>query len=217
MKPKISDPKRLRMLNLILDRGVSDPAVLEALARVPREKFVPPPLRDRAYYDGPLPIGLNQTISQPYIVAVMTELLRPAPHKLVLEVGTGSGYQAAVLAHCFGKVVSIERLPALAAQARDRLNALGMHNVTVIVGDGSLGFLPRAPYDAIIVTAAGPSIPPNLKDQLKPGGRLVIPVGPHSQQELMVVERRPDGSLTESATMRCVFVPLRGAQAWPEA
>lgn len=216
MKAKITDPQRLRMLNVILDRGVSDPVVLEAMASVPREAFVPDALRDRAYFDGPLPIGLDQTISQPYIVAAMTELLRPAPHKCVLEVGTGSGYQAAVLAHCFGKVVSIERLPALASQARDRLNALGLHNVSVLLGDGSLGFPPQAPYDAIIVTAGGPQVPPNLKDQLKAGGRLVIPVGPRSQQELVVVERMPDGSLQQRSVMRCVFVPLRGAQAWPE-
>ncbi len=213
-RERIRDPRRVGMLSLLLERGIEDAAVLHALAQVPRERFVPSHLQARAYADGPLPIGAGQTISQPYMVAAMVELARPDPARKVLEVGTGSGYGAAVLAGCFGTVITIERLPALAEAARERLAALGCDNVTVVVGDGSRGYPEAAPYDAIVVTAAGPKVPDSLIAQLAPGGRLIIPVGPRGCQELTTVDKRADGSTVRSCAMRCVFVPLVGEEAW---
>ncbi len=200
------------------DRGIRDERVLRAMGAVPREAFVPEWRRDAAYDDAALPIANGQTISQPYVVARMTELLAVEPGMRVLEVGTGSGYQAAVLAELGCRVVSIERVPELAAAARERLNRLGYGNaVTVRVGDGSLGAPDLAPWPAIVVTAGAPAIPEPLRTQLDPvRGRLVIPVGGREHQELLLVERRGDEWL-ERSDGPVVFVPLVGDAAWTGA
>jgi protein-L-isoaspartate(D-aspartate) O-methyltransferase len=190
------------------------PEVMAAMARVPRHEFVPPDLRHRAYDNRPLPIGLGQTISQPYIVALMTDLLGCGPDARVLEVGTGSGYQAAVLAELVGHVYTIEIVPELGENARRTLERLGYRNVTVRVGDGYLGWPEQAPFDGIIVTAAPEAVPPPLIEQLKPGGRLVIPVGePWTGQSLMVIEKHPDGTLGRKHVLPVAFVPLTGPHA----
>jgi protein-L-isoaspartate(D-aspartate) O-methyltransferase len=193
-------------------RGVKDPRVLAALRRVPRHEFVPPDRRDQAYDDHPLPIGGEQTISQPYIVAIMTELAAVAPTARVLEVGTGSGYQAAILAELAAEVWTIEIVEPLARAAGERLQRLGYSNVTVRVGDGWRGWPERAPFDAIVVTAAPPEVPPALKEQVAVGGRLVIPVGQTgggSAQDLMVFRRTAAG--WESRVVEPVsFVPMTG-------
>lgn len=183
--------------------------VVQALRQVRREAFVPDYLQDSAYLNMPLPIGHRQTISQPYIVALMTELLEPQADQVVLEVGTGSGYQAAVLAGLVKHVYSIEVVPALAAEAKERLQRLGFHNVSVREGDGSLGWSEHAPYDAIIVTAAGPQIPQALIEQLKPGGVLVMPVGgSYFGQSLRVIRKGADSELDERDVLPVTFVPL---------
>jgi len=189
-------------------RHIEAPQVLEAMRQVPRERFVPDAERRYAYSDGPLPIGSEQTISQPYIVALMTELIDPRPDMKVLEVGTGSGYQAAVLAECVGSVYSIEILEDLGRRARDLLAELGYDNVHVRIGDGFDGWPEEAPFDAIIVTAAPPSIPQPLLEQLAPGGRLVIPVG-RRNQDLWLYTRTEDGFRRErKAAVR--FVSMTG-------
>ena len=183
------DTRRQRMVDgQIASRGVLDARVLAAMRVVPRHRFVPARYRDRAYEDRPLPIGSGQTISQPYMVAVMTELLDPGPQDVVLEVGTGSGYQAAVLSRLVRRVYSIEIVPKLAAGARVALSQCGYDNVEVITGDGFRGLPERAPFDGIVVTAAPERVPQPLLDQLAPGGRLVIPVGGRDQY-LQVLER----------------------------
>jgi protein-L-isoaspartate(D-aspartate) O-methyltransferase len=189
-------------------RGVRDPRVLAALRTVPRHRFVPSDLRDRAYGDRPLPIGLRQTISQPYIVAVMTELLRPEPTDRILEIGTGSGYQAAVVSRMVAHVYTIEILPELAERAAKTLAELGYDNVTVSTGDGYRGIPEEAPFDGILVTAAPEDIPQPLIDQLAVGGRLVIPVGGFFQQ-LKVVEKTEDGIRTHNE-FPVRFVPMTG-------
>lgn len=195
-------------------RGLTDERVLAAMASVPREEFVPTDLLERAYDDEALPIDEGQSISQPYIVAWMTELLRVQPGMAVLEVGTGSGYQAAVLATMGIRLRTLERLPDLAAVARDRLAALGFGDeVTVVVADGSLGDPAHAPYDRIIVTAGAPNLPSPLLDQLAEGGRLVIPVGASGDQQLVVVART-DGQIREWPAGACAFVPLIGAAGY---
>ncbi len=194
-------------------RDISDRRVLAAFASVPREMFVPERMRSLAYADQPLPIGFEQTISQPYIVALMTQLARLDRHACVLEVGTGSGYQTAILAKIAHHVWSIERLAGLAAGAKHRLHALNVANVTIVSGDGAHGYPAQAPYDAIVVTAAAPSVPQPLRDQLAVGGRLVIPVGATHIQELITVERTPDGYETW-ATGACRFVPLVSSEAF---
>ncbi len=195
-------------------RDIHDERVLAAMAAVPREAFVPDHERAAAYADNPLPIGRGQTISQPYIVARMTELLGASTGDRVLEVGTGSGYQAAVLAELGCRVISIERDAELAASARTRLVALGYGSrVDVRVGDGSLGVLEEAPWDGIVVAAGAPGIPTTLREQLRDGRRLVIPVGSRYEQELMVVERR-GSEWIERSDGRCVFVPLVGEGGW---
>jgi protein-L-isoaspartate(D-aspartate) O-methyltransferase len=191
-------------------RGIGDERVLDAMAVVPRELFVPPPLRDRAYDDNALPIGHGQTISQPYVVAAMCELLSLEGHENVLDVGTGSGYAAAVLAELAATVTSIERLPVLAEHARAALDEAGYERVEVRVGDGSLGAPDRAPFQAIAVAAASPGIPKPLAEQLDEGGRLVVPRGSRAAQRLVVVVRSGD-TLAERASMPCRFVPLVGA------
>jgi protein-L-isoaspartate(D-aspartate) O-methyltransferase len=192
-------------------RGIRDERVLGAMGRVPRERFVPPDLVARAYDDDALPIEDGQSISQPYVVAWMTELLEVQAGGRVLEIGTGSGYQAAVLAAMGAKIRSLERLPALAATARERLAALGDGEaVEVVVADGSLGDPATAPHARVIVTAGAPSLPGPLLDQLAEGGRLVIPIGTVGQQELVLVTRE-GGRLTERPVGGCSFVPLIGA------
>ena len=184
-------------------------AVRRAIATVARERFVPSQLADAAYENRPLPIGEGQTISQPFIVALMTELLQPKSNDVVLEVGTGSGYQAAVLAECVAKVYSIEIVASLAQRARAALDAAGYRNVETRVGDGYMGWPEVAPFDGIIVTAAPDHVPPRLIEQLKPGGRLVIPVGPHrATQELLVIEAGGDGRAITRRTIAVRFVPL---------
>jgi protein-L-isoaspartate(D-aspartate) O-methyltransferase len=194
-----------------LGQSVLQTQVLEAMRRVPRHAFVSPALRHQAYENRPLPIGHGQTISQPYIVAVMTELLSVDKADLVLEVGTGSGYQAAILAELVQHVYSVEIIPELAEEARARLQRLGYTNITVRPGDGYYGWEERAPFDTIIVTAAASHIPPPLLRQLKPGGRMVIPVGtPFLTQQLMLVHKNADGQITTRQVLPVAFVPLMG-------
>jgi protein-L-isoaspartate(D-aspartate) O-methyltransferase len=190
--------------------------VARALAEVPRHEFVPGPEQPYAYYNNALPIGHGQTISQPFIVALMTELLDPAPDHVVLEIGTGSGYQAAVLAKLVRHVYSIEVVPELAASARETLRRLGYGNVTVKAGDGSAGWPEQAPFDGIIVTAAAAETPPALVEQLKPGGRLIIPIGsvPH-YQTLTLLTKSPAGEVREEPVLAVAFVPLVSAPAEP--
>lgn len=188
-----------------------DPRVMTAMARVPRERFLPDTLRHLAFRNGPVPIGHGQTISQPYIVALMTDLLATKPDDVILEVGTGSGYQAAVLAELVKQVYSIEIVEALAQESAQRLSTLNYRNIEVRQADGYAGWPEHAPYDGIVVTAAAPHIPPPLIEQLKPGGRLVIPVGrPDEIQELQLVEKKADGSLAVRHILGVAFVPLTG-------
>jgi protein-L-isoaspartate(D-aspartate) O-methyltransferase len=198
-------------------RGVRDRRVLEAMAEVPREAFVPERLAEVAYEDGPLPIGEEQTISQPYVVALMAEALEVGPGDRVLEIGAGSGYAAAVLSRLACAVWTVERHPSLAREAEERLARLGFANVQVIEGDGTLGWPAQAPYDAIVVAAGGPEVPQALLDQLAGGGRLVIPIGPDPRtQSLVRVRRRADGGLVRENLGEVRFVPLIGAQGWKE-
>lgn len=187
--------------------------VRQAVMSVPRDAFVPDHLKDRAFDNGALPIGDGQTISQPFIVALMTDLLAPQKDHVILEVGTGSGYQTAVLAELAREVFSLEVVPRLARDARERLSRLGYANVNVHIGDGYGGWPKHAPYDGIIVTAAAPFIPRPLKDQLKPGGRLVIPVGlPYMHQELLLVEKDMSGQTAVQSVLGVAFVPLTGGE-----
>jgi len=195
-------------------RGIKDRRVLDVMGGLPREIFVPGTSTAAAYDDRALPIEAGQTISQPYIVARMSELLRVKPGDRVLEIGTGSGYQAAVLALLGARVVSIERHSDLAARARDHLAALGIDGVEVRVGDGSQGDAAGAPWDGIIVTAGAPSVPDELRDQLAIGARLVIPVGPRAEQELIVVERIGETEWRETSDGAVMFVPLVGEGGW---
>jgi protein-L-isoaspartate(D-aspartate) O-methyltransferase len=206
--------ERLEMVERqIRARGVSNPAVLTAMSEVPRHLFVPPGYERVAYQDRPLPIGEGQTISQPYIVALMTELLELKAQDRVLEIGTGSGYQAALLADIVDSVISIERLPKVAAQAEGNLARAGITNVRVIVGDGTKGYPPEAPYDAIIITAATPKIPEPLIEQLAIGGRLVAPVGPADCQDLIKVVKQ-EGRVDWTTLGGVCFVPLIGQFGW---
>lgn len=190
-------------------RDIVDQQVLRAMGSVCRHRFVPPRLADSAYEDHPLPIGHGQTISQPYIVALMTQLIRPNRDSRVLDIGTGSGYQAAVLAELCKEVYSIEILGPLAEQAKARLAALGYKNVTVRQGDGYQGWRDRGPFDAIVVAAAASHVPEPLLEQLAPGGRLVMPVG-HLFQELLLMEKQPDGQIKRRSVAPVAFVPMTG-------
>jgi protein-L-isoaspartate(D-aspartate) O-methyltransferase len=193
-------------------RGVKDPVTLAAMRKVPRHKFVTPGQEPSAYEDRPLPIGYGQTISQPYIVAFMTEIVKPKSSQTVLEIGTGSGYQAAVLAEIVSKVYTVEIIGELGKQASARLKNLNYKNIEVKIGDGYHGWKEHAPYDAIIVTAAAEYIPPPLKEQLKDGGRMIIPVGsPFMTQQLMLVEKNGDKYRTTSL-MPVRFVPFKRSQ-----
>ena len=197
-------------------RGIADARVLEAMGRVPRELFLPESVQRLAYEDGALPIGYGQTISQPFIVATICALLALRGDERVLDVGTGSGYQAAVLAELSAEVVTIERVPELAAAAKRALAAAGYENVDVLLGDGSLGFPERAPYDAIAVAAAAPAVPLPLFDQLALGGRLVVPRGTRWGQDLVLVEKSATGS-QERRSVPCRFVPLIGDEGFGRA
>jgi protein-L-isoaspartate(D-aspartate) O-methyltransferase len=204
--PVETERRRAEMLQLLERFGIRDRRVLDAMARVPREEFVSPADREIAYGDHALPIGEGQTISQPYVVARMTELLATESDQRILEVGTGSGYQAAVLAELVREVISIERHASLADAARDRLERLGHVNIRVIQADASLGYPPEAPYDRILITAATPAIDPALAQQLTAGGRIVAPIGDLDLQELVVRDAR--GREQRHGAVR--FVPLRG-------
>lgn len=195
-----------------IGKDALDERVMAAMAAVPREAFVPASHRFMAFDNGPLPIGHGQTISQPYIVALMTDLVRPRADGTLLEVGTGSGYQTAVLAELVRRVYSVEIVAALAEAARERLEHLGYGNATVMHGDGYRGWPEHAPYDGIVVTAAAPHVPPALVEQLKPGARLVIPVGERGgPQTLRVVEKEPDGTVASRDVLAVAFVPLTRA------
>ena len=200
---------RTQLVEILRDKGIRDLGVLHAFAVVPRHRFVPEHLRHRAYEDVPLPIGAGQTISQPYVHARSLELLRLKGTDRVLEVGAGSGYQTALLAELADTVLAVERVPALAQGARDALEAVGVRNATVVVGDGTLGWRAYAPFDAILVSAASPRIPEPLIEQLAQGGRMVVPVGDQEAQVLTLVEKQGDELRTSSAT-GVRFVPLLG-------
>ena len=210
--------RRDRMVERQLaDRGIADPAVLDAMRRVPREQFVSPDLRRDAYADSPLPIEAGQTISQPYVVAWMIEAARVRAGDRVLEVGAGSGYASAVLSLIAAQVYAIERHRALADIAAARLQRLGYRNIELRCGDGSTGWPEAAPFDAILVAAGGPTVPPALREQLKVGGRLVMPVGRSSHyQRLVTVSRAAAAEFREEDLGGVAFVPLIGEQGWPE-
>jgi protein-L-isoaspartate(D-aspartate) O-methyltransferase len=205
--------QRRQMIGRHLEaRGISDAAVLEAMREVPREAFLPEEMRDIAYQDAPLPIGAGQTISQPYIVALMTELLEPARDDRVLEVGTGSGYAAAVLSRIVKTVYTIERHSSLARGARAAFERLGYDNIQVREGDGTLGWPEESPFEAVVVTAGARGVPQPLKRQLAIGGRLVIPVGPQDMQELRLVRRTAEDAYATEPHLPVRFVPLVGEQ-----
>lgn len=209
--------QRKRMLTQLRKSGIRDPVVLDAFLAVPREAFVSIELKDRAYDDTPLPIGSQQTISQPYIVALMTEALQLKTTDRVLEVGTGSGYAAAILAEIVDEVVTIERFQSLADSAQTQLRKLGYNNVNVIRGDGTQGWLKEAPYDAIIVAAGGPDLPQPLVDQLKNGGRLVMPVGDQREMQTLIRATKHAGGEVEQEKLAYVrFVPLVGLSGWED-
>lgn len=212
--PELESQKR-HLLNELAARGVSDQRVMAALERVPRERFVSAELQNRAYDNVALPIAAGQTISQPLMVALMTQELGLTGEERVLEIGTGSGYQAAILAELAREVVTVERISELAVSACELLSDLGYANIRFHVGDGSLGCPEHAPYDVIVVTAGAPDYPAPLYQQLRPGGRLVIPVGDETAQTLRVVTKTEQGPEIRDAGA-CRFVPLIGDAAWPE-
>ncbi len=197
----------------LIPRGISDPRVLEAFLKVPRHRFVQPAMQHRAYDDNPLPIGQGQTISQPLMVALMTQALRLTGRERVLEIGTGSGYQAAILAELAAQVFTVERLETLARQARQILDELHYHNIAIKIGDGTLGWAEHAPYDRIIVTAGAPAVPKTYWEQLAEDGVLVIPVGDSFMQSLQVIEKK-QGRQVRSNYGGCTFVPLVGKYGW---
>ncbi|MFC2075577.1 protein-L-isoaspartate(D-aspartate) O-methyltransferase [candidate division KSB1 bacterium] len=194
-------------------KGIRDERVLKAMGEVPRHLFVDKALWAKAYSDFPLPVGSGQTISQPYMVAIMSELLKLKGTERVLEIGTGSGYQAAILAELAHQVFTVERMPELARKARSVLDKIGLSNVAIRIADGTLGWKEFQPYDRIIVTAAAPEVPDTLVDQLADGGRMLIPVGGQASQVLTVIDKREDGTEI-SQDCACVFVPLIGKEGW---
>jgi protein-L-isoaspartate(D-aspartate) O-methyltransferase len=208
---------RRRLSDRLREQGIRDERVLEAIAHVPRHLLVPDALRARAYGDTPLPIGAGQTISAPGVVAGMTQALELQGHETVLEIGTGSGYQAALLSRLAARVVSVERIPRLAASARRALDELGVSNVVVYLGDGTRGWPEFAPFDRIVVTAGGPEIPRPLLSQLAVGGLLVGPFGARGQQSLLRLRRSGDDEFTREVLGRCQFVDLIGANGWAAA
>jgi len=204
------------MVGELVKRGITDQRVIDAMLEIPRHKFVEEAMAAQAYSDGSLPIGEKQTISQPYIVAKMTELLALTGREKVLELGTGSGYQAAILATLADRVCTVERIRPLALKARKVLDSLRLLNVNLKIGDGTEGWPEEGPYDAIIVTAGAPCLPECLIDQLAPGGRLVIPVGDRVDQRLLVVKKGMDGSVSREEADDCRFVRLIGKNGWSE-
>lgn len=204
-----------RMIQVLRDRGVADERVLAAMREVPRELFVPEAIRDRTWDDNALPLEHGQTISQPLIVAWMTELLELTGAETVLDVGTGSGYQTAILCRLARHVVSIERIPELSASAAERLAEIGITNATLVIGDGTLGWPDLAPYDGILVAAAAPEMPQPLYEQLALGGRLVLPVGSKGEQVMQRIRKTSSGPQIETLG-GCRFVPLIGAAGWPD-
>lgn len=209
------DVARKRMVELqIIARGVSDRRLIDAMLKTPRHIFVEEAMAAQAYSDTPLPIGEKQTISQPYMVALMTELLELDGSEKVLEIGTGSGYQAAILAALADRVYTIERIRPLALRARKALDSLGLLNVNIKISDGTTGWEEEAPFDAIIVTAGAPDIPQKFIDQLASGGRLVIPVGSQFEQVLVRIIKNADGTLNREQITGCRFVKLVGAYGW---
>lgn len=207
--------RHLMVEEQLIRRGIEDGRVLEAMESVPRHLFVSDELIDTAYSDCALPIGEGQTISQPYMVAEMTELLELKGNEIVLEIGTGSGYQTAILSQLAGEVFSIERIPSLAEKAKQRLLDIGCRNVHIIISDGTKGLPEHAPYDGIIVTAGAPEVPQSYLDQLRENGRLVIPVGGRYSQVLYRIVKTPEGVEKHMSTA-CVFVPLVGRDGWDE-
>ncbi len=209
--------ERKRMVDTqLIARGIKNKAVLDSMFIVPRHRFIPAHLQDYAYDDGPLPIGEGQTISQPYVVALMAEALEPASTDRVLEIGTGSGYAAAVLSRMAFMVYTVERCEILAREAQSRFHTLKYDNIKVRIGDGTKGWPEEAPFDGIQVTAGAPEIPKSLFDQLRPGGRLVIPIGGMGYQELLCIKRHPDGSFTQINLGTVRFVPLIGEEGWSD-
>jgi protein-L-isoaspartate(D-aspartate) O-methyltransferase len=198
-----------RLIRHLTGRSALDPRVMQAMAQVPRDAFVPDELKSSAFDNGPLPIGQGQTISQPFIVALMTDIVAPRRHHRVLEIGTGSGYQAAVLSLLCDTVFSVERVAKLAGEASERLSALGYRNVVTRAGNGYLGWPEHAPYDGILVTAAAPYVPPALVEQLKPGGRMVIPLGePQGLQRLLRIDKDANGRVSQHPVLDVAFVPM---------
>lgn len=209
---------RQRMVkNQIAARGIKDARVLDAFREIPRHLFVKKELQDNAYEDHPLPIGQGQTISQPYIVALMTSQLGLKGTEKILEIGSGSGYQAAILATLAKEVHSVERIKKLALSARNNLEKCGLRNVFIHIGDGSIGWSNNAPYDAILVTAASPDVPAALIDQLKIGGKLIIPVGVRWRQMLQLWEKKSEKRTVKKEILPVVFVPLRGKFGWQDS
>jgi protein-L-isoaspartate(D-aspartate) O-methyltransferase len=206
--------QRRRLIEAIADTGIDDLAVLRAFDLVPRHPFLPEAIRHRAYEDVPVPIGFGQTASQPSLQALYLQVLRLEPAERVLEIGTGSGYQTAVLAQLVAHVYSVERIAELSIRARATLDALRVNNVALLTGDGSVGWSRYAPFDAILVTASAPAAPQVLLDQLAPGGRLLIPIGDRDRQQLTLLRRNADGVDSEEVTA-CTFVPLVGRFGWP--
>ncbi len=204
---------RQRLVETLRDKGIRDLAVLRAFEMTPRHAFVPTGLRHRAYEDAPLPIGNGQTISQPWVHARYLELLHLTGKERVLEVGTGSGYQTVLLAHLVAQVFSIERIPALLQQARENIQRAGVNNVSLLLGDGTIGWREYSPYEAILVSAGAPSIPQPLLDQLAEGGRLLIPIGDREEQKLVVAERK-NGQVEVHHVAPVRFVPLLGSHGW---
>lgn len=209
--------RRRMVAEQVVARGITDSRVIDAMLKVPRHKFVEEALEGKAYQDAPLPIGEKQTISQPYMVAVMSEALNLKGFETVLEVGTGSGYQAAVLALLADRVFSLERIPALARRARKILDECGFSKVNIRLADGTHGWQDMAPFDAIVVTAGAPEVPQNYLDQLTVGGRLVIPVGGRDSQVLMRIKRTGEREYEEERLLGCRFVPLIGNHGWNES
>ena len=214
-EPDYTAERRVMIRTQLQRRGITDRRVLQAMREVPRHAFVPPEWRHEAYSDRPLPIADDQTISQPYMVAIMTQSLALQGHERVLEVGTGSGYQAAVLSRLAAQVYSIEYFPNLAETARAVLQRLGYTNVQVMTGDGGLGLPAHAPYHGILVAAAAPHVPQSLLGQLAEGGRLAIPVGSVASQELLIITRHGD-DYPQARSVPCRFVPLLGREGWTE-
>lgn len=213
--PSPLEPSGLAIARQVREKGILDPNVLEALAKVPRDRFVPPETRDLARADQAVEIGLDQTISQPFMVAVMTLELTLSGAEKVLEVGTGSGYQTAVLSHRAAEVYTIERFAELSLRARGILDGLGLTNIRYRIGDGTLGWPEGAPFDRVLVTAAAPSLPTTLFDQLAEGGLMVAPIGDDEMQELTVV-RKVKGRPKSRQVMSCRFVKLVGEEGWSE-